>query len=255
MSTLGAWGATMAEAWWLAPAAALLAALLALAPLGTQVLARGVVFIDLAVAQAAAAAALWAGALAHDGPWWLPQALASAGALAAAAAVALLARRWPAQREALIGLLYVLGACAALLGARLDPHGRERLAELLAADLLWAGWPDATLLASCAAAVLLLRRGLARDAVFYPLFALAASVAVPVLGLFLVFALLIAPALWWRAGLAGGRALLLTATAGGAGLALSWGLDAPSGACVAAALALAGLAAALRVRRCARPGA
>lgn len=240
---------TLSDAWWLAPAAALLAALLTLAPLGSQVLARGVVFIDLAVAQAAAAAALWAGAAAAEGPWWLPQLLASAGALLAAALVALLARRWPAQREALIGLLYVLGACAALLGARVDPHGRERLSELLAADLLWAGWPDAALMAGCAVAVVLLRRRLARDAVFYPLFALAASVAVPVLGLFLVFALLIAPALWRQAGLAGGPALLLAAAAGGAGLALSWALDAPSGACVAGALALLGLAAALHVRR------
>jgi zinc/manganese transport system permease protein len=100
----------------------------------------------------------------------------------------------------------------------------------------------------------LLRGRLARDAVFYPLFALAASVAVPVLGLFLVFALLIAPALWQQAGLSTARALLLAAAAGGAGLALSWWLDAPSGACVTAALALLGLAAALAVRRCAPTG-
>ena len=46
-----------AELWYLTPMAALLLGLLALVPLGTQVLARGVVFIDLAVAQAAAAAA------------------------------------------------------------------------------------------------------------------------------------------------------------------------------------------------------
>jgi zinc/manganese transport system permease protein len=240
----------MADAWWLAPAAALLAALLALAPLGAQVLARGVVFIDLAVAQAAAAAALWAGALPHDGPWWLSQLMASAGALLAAALVALLARRWPAQREALIGLLYVLGACAALLGARVDPHGRERLAELLAADLLWAGWLQAAWLATAALLVALLHRRLGRDAVFYPLFALVASVAVPVLGLFLVFALLIAPALWLRSGLGALASCALAAAAGAAGLVLSWALDAPSGACVAAALALLGLAAALRVRRC-----
>lgn len=254
MITLSALGATMAEAWWLAPAVALLAALLALAPLGEQVLARGVVFIDLAVAQAAAAAALWAGAPAPEGAWWLPQALASGGALLAAAGVALLARRWPAQREALIGLLYVLGACAALLGARLDPHGRERLAELLAADLLWAGWPQAALLAGCAVVVALLRHRLGRDALFYPLFALAASVAVPVLGLFLVFALLIAPALWLRADGGRGRSLGLAVAAGAGGLALSWRFDAPSGACVAGALALLGLAAALRVRRCAPTG-
>jgi len=52
-----------AEFWFLTPMVALLLGLLALAPLGTQVLARGVVFIDLAVAQAAAAAALWVAAV------------------------------------------------------------------------------------------------------------------------------------------------------------------------------------------------
>ncbi len=225
------------QAWFLAPAAAVALGVLALAPLGAQVLARGVVFIDLAVAQAAAAAALWAGALIDHPSLLQAQSAAAAGALACAAAVALLARRRPAQREALIGLLYVLGACAALLGARLDPHGRERLAELLAADLLWAGWAEVGLLATCAGAVWFARHALPRDAVFYPVFALAASLVVPVLGLFVVFAALIAPALWQRAGWRPAPAALAGMTASALGLALSWLLDAPSGACVAVALA------------------
>jgi len=225
------------DAWFLVPALALLAGVAALAPLGVQVLARGVVFIDLAVAQAAAAAALWAGAWIDHPSLLQSQAAAAAGALCCAAAVAALARRRPAQREALIGLLYVLGACAALLGARQDPHGRERLAELLAADVLWAGWPQVALLSACAAAVALARRVLGRDALFYPVFALAASVAVPVLGLFVVFAALIAPALWQRAGWRAAPAAMAGVAAVALGLGLSWLLDAPSGACVAMALA------------------
>ena len=220
----------------------MLLGLLALAPLGAQVLRRGVVFIDLAVAQAAAAAALWVTALVDHPSWWLTQALASAGALLAALAVAGLSRRWPAQREALIGLLYVAGASLALLGARLDPHGRERMAELLAADLLWAGWPQVAAMAGAALLVGLLRRGLPRDAVFFPLFALVASLAVPVLGLFVVFALLIAPALARSAS----RGLIGSGLALAAGCAASWALDAPSGACVALALAAWGLLSALR---------
>lgn len=228
----------MSEFWFLAPALALLLGLLALAPLGEQVLRRGVVFIDLAVAQAAAAAALAVAAFVDHPGWWSTQAAALAGALLAAAFVALLARRAPQQQtEALIGLVYVGCACSALLAARSDPHGRERLAELLAADVLWAGWPQVAALAAAAALVLLLRRWLSRDAVFFPLFALAASLAVPVLGLFVVFALLIAPALWsGRAGLLG------AAKAMAAGFAASWWLDAPSGACVALALAAFGAA-------------
>ena len=209
-------------------------------------LQRGVVFIDLAVAQAAAAAALWVAALVDHPSWWVTQAVAAAGALACAGVVAALARRWPAQREALIGLLYVAGASAALLGARQDPHGRERLADLLAADLLWAGWPQAGLLAACAAAVLLSRRWLHHNPFFYAGFAVVASLAVPVLGLFVVFAALIVPALWRRAGLPAWAALVVTAAGAATGLAISWAWDAPSGACVALALAATGLVAATR---------
>lgn len=233
----------MAELWFLAPASALLAGLLALAPLGAQVLRRGVVFIDLAVAQAAAAAALAIAAFVDHPDWLTTQGAALAGALAAAAFVAWLAKRAPAQREALIGLVYVAAACAALLAARSDPHGRERLAELLAADVLWAGWPQAGLLAACALGVALTARWLHRDACFFPLFALVASLAVPVLGLFVVFALLIAPALWWR--LDAWMAVLGAVLALALGLSASWLADLPSGACVALALAVLGGGAAL----------
>ena len=228
------------HAWFLMPVAALMLGVVALAPLGAQVLARGVVFIDLAVAQAAAAAALWATSFLHHPDWLSMQALAVAGALGCAGTVALLSRRWPEQREALIGLLYVLGASAALLGARQDAHGRERMTELLAADVLWAQGPQVAVLGACALAVGLLGARLQRDRVFFPVFAVVASLAVPVLGLFLVFATLIAPALWQRAGAAPRWARLGAVAASGLGLATSWALDAPSGACIALALSAYG---------------
>jgi len=236
----------MPDAWFVLPVAALLFGALALAPLGAQVLARGVVFIDLAVAQAAAAAALGVGALVDHPDGLTVQAMALAGALGCAGLVAWLSRQWPQQREALIGLLYVLGASVALLGARLDPHGRERMAELLAADVLWAQGAQVGVLAAGALGVRLLGRWLDRDAVFFTVFAVAASLAVPVLGLFLVFALLIAPALWQRAGLPQRQALAGAVLASGAGLAASWAFDAPSGACVALALSAFGALSALR---------
>lgn len=230
-----------AELWYLTPMAALLLGLLALVPLGTQVLARGVVFIDLAVAQAAAAAALWVAAVVDHPNAWTTQAMATTGAMACAAAVAWLSRRWPQQREALIGLLYVLGASMALLGAGQDPHGRERLSQLLAADVLWADWPQVLVLGTCAAAVALSRRWLPRDAVFYPGFALVASLAVPVLGLFVVFAALIASALWQRAGVSAWLAGLGAVLASALGLLASWVLDVPSGAAVALSLSAFGV--------------
>ncbi len=243
------------QAWILLPLLALLFGVLALAPLGAHVLARGVVFIDLAVAQAAAAAAMWAGAVVDHPDWFTTQAMAIAGALVCAGLVALLARRWPGQREAQIGLLYVLGASAALLGAYQDPHGRERMSELLAADVLWAGWPQVAVLAMCAVVVPMFGRHLARDGVFFPVFAVVASLAVPVLGLFLVFAALIAPALWQRAGFPRMWSIAGAVVACTAGLAASWALDAPSGACIALALAAAGVLATLAGGRQSRTAA
>lgn len=233
------------EYWFLAPAAALLFGLLALAPLGSQVLARGVVFIDLAVAQAAAAAALGATTLLDHPGIVEVQVTAALGALSCAALVAALARRWPQQREALIGLIYVAGACLAMLAARGDPHGREHLSELLAADILWAEWSKAAMLAGCAAVVLLLQARwpalLRKDIVFFPCFAIVASMAVPILGLLLVFACLIGPGLWMRAGWSMPASIGAALLAAGLGLYGSWWFDAPSGACVALALALCGV--------------
>lgn len=231
-------------AWIAAPAAALVTACLLLVPLGSQVLARGVVFIDLAVAQVAACGVLVAGQ-------WLEGAPAAAGSLAAAIAALLgsglvwwLAGRWPAQREALIGLVYVGAACASVIAVAFDPHGRERLTGLLAADVLWVPWSSVLLLAATAGVVAALggTRRLVRDGVFYPLFAIALSVAVQALGLYLVFALLIGPALWTRRGTSLARSTQAAVAACAVGLGLSWGLDWPSGATVALACSVLGLA-------------
>jgi len=240
--------------WWLAPLLALGLGLMALAPLGEQVLRRGVVFIDLAVAQAAAAAALWWIWWQDHPPAWSMRMAALAGALVAVAWVRRLARRHPEQREALIGLVYVLGAALSVLGASQDAHGREHLAELLAADVLWADWPQVATMAALAAIGLLWHRLQARraekggapahaaDYGFYLWFALVASVAVGVLGLWLVFAGLIVPALLRWQGWRWRWCALAMLAASAAGLGLSSALDWPSGACVILVLALVGLA-------------
>jgi zinc/manganese transport system permease protein len=241
-----------AEWWLLTPVMALLFGVLSLAPLGAQVLARGVVFIDLAVAQAAAAAALWSGVWINHPTTLQTQFAAVIGAVGCAAIVAMLTRLWPAQREALIGLIYVIGASLAMLGAQLNAHGRERLSELLAADVLWASWGQVFLLALCAAVVSLIQYArplwLQRDLGFYLMFAVIASIVVPVLGLFVVFVGLITPALWHRAGLPWLLALASASAAAGLGLMFSWLLDLPSGTCVALSLGLLGLSSAFKPR-------
>ena len=62
--------------------------------------------------------------------------------------------------------------------------------------------------------------------------------------MFVLFAALIVPALWQRRGLPGWAAQAGTATVAAVGLAASWWLDAPSGVCVALAMALWGVASA-----------
>lgn len=239
------------ELGWLGmPLLALLAAVIALVPLGRQVLARGVVFIDLAVAQVAACGALAVAIWIDHPPAWQVNIGAGAAALLGAGLVWWLARSWPAQREALIGLVYVAGASLAMVAAAWDPHGRERLTALLAADVLWAAPAPTLWLGAFALVVAVLawsrRAALATDGLFYPVFALTLSAAVPVLGLYLVFAFLIAPALWARRNVRLGMACVLGFVAAVGGLALSWVLDWPSGACVATALSLAGMASAVR---------
>ena len=248
-----------ASPWFAVPLLALAAGIAALAPLGVQVLARGVVFIDLAVAQGAAAAALWAGTTLQAPSALAIRLAAVAGGVVVAALVAALAKRRPAEREALIGLIYVLGAALATLGASADPHGRERFAELLAADVLWADASQVALLGALAIGATLLGRALRGrrwpDALFYPVFAVFASLAVPALGLFIVFAALIVPALWQRNALPAWVAVAVATGAAAAGLAVSWALDRPSGACVAIALGACGVAAAFVPDRRRGPGA
>ena len=231
------------QTWLTLPLLALLGGLLALSPLGSQVLRRGVVFIDLAVAQAAAAAVIGVHFVWDLESGVLDQLAASAGALVVSLAIAGITRRWPAQREALIGLLYVAGACLAMLGASAHPHGKEKLMQLLAADVLWVNSFSVLALMLCAALMAVVRqtRWLANDTAFYVLFALVTSLAVPALGLFLVFSCLIAPALWVERGLRHGTAVLAAWAAAVAGLLVSWWLDTPSGPTIALGLTLWGV--------------
>jgi zinc/manganese transport system permease protein len=236
------------ETWFVFPALALIAGVLALTPMGTQVLRRGVVFIDLAVAQAAAAAVIWGNyKLQFDSPL-MDQIAATLGAMVVSLGVAWVARTWSKQREALIGLIYIAGACMALLGASKHLHGREKLFHLLAADVLWVDpfSVGVMMLAALAVHVIRLKNWLADDASFYAVFAVIASLAVPALGLFLVFASLIAPALWIQRGLNAWAAMGTASFFCLVGLLLSWVADTPSGPTVVITLAVFGVCAMFR---------
>ncbi|MBI4998084.1 MAG: metal ABC transporter permease [Rhodocyclales bacterium] len=239
---------------WTLLAAPFVAGLLVLAthvPLGIEVLRRGIIFIDLAIAQVAALGVIAAG-LAGGESGWAVQGAAAVAALVGAVLLTWTERRWPDIQEALIGLLFVTAAAAGILLLANNPHGGEHLRDLLAGQILWVGWAQLGPLALLTAALLATRAMLGKrlgNLGFYGVFALAVTATVQLVGVLLVFASLIAPAValrQWRRG----RLLaswLLGALGYGGGLVLSALVDVPAGAAVVCSLALA-TAAALAVQ-------
>jgi len=224
-------------------------------PLGRRVLARGIIFLDLAVAQLAVLGVVAAHALDLAADGWPTQLAAAAAALAGAALLAGCERRWPQIQEALIGSTFVVAASAAVLLLAGDPHGGEHLAELLTGQILWATPEQAARIAVLYGALLgfMAWRGERLGGLgFYLAFALAITASVQLVGVYLVFASLILPALAVR-GLPPRTALRTGWTVGAlayaGGLAASALLDWPAGPAIVIGLAAAALvAAAVRQR-------
>ena len=227
-----------------APLAAGVVVLASHARLGEAVLARGIVFIDLAIAQLAALGTMLASTVTHEHGTPGPASVAAgtACALIGALAIAGLGRRFAAWREALIGLVYAGAAVTGVLVASADPEGHHALSRMLAGDVLWTGWRDLLPIAVATLAWFALRRlagGRANgDALFYPAFAILVSLSVPLLGVYLVFASLIVPAIVRAAhpGFPPAATVVLAAVAWAVGLGASLLADAPSGPCVVVAL-------------------
>src|SRR5512147_1043216 len=119
---------------------ALLAGLLVTAthvPLGMQVLERGIVFIDLAIAQVAGAGVIVADALGWEPTGAAVQVAALGAALGCALLLTWTERRWPEVQEAMIGVVFVLASSAAVLLLAKNPHGGEHLRDLLVGQILW----------------------------------------------------------------------------------------------------------------------
>lgn len=217
-------------------------------PLGMRVLARGIVFIDLAIAQIAGLGVIGADALGLPDGGWAVQAAAVAAALAGATLLTWTERRAPEQQEALIGVLFVLASCAGILLLAGNPHGGEHLKDLLVGQILWVAPTQLLWLGGVTAALLAFMRwgGLERWGRFgfYAAFAVAVTASVQVVGVYLVFSSLIVPALATLAW-GGTRRLALGLALGalgyGTGLAGSALWDLPSGAVVVCVLAGAGL--------------
>lgn len=222
--------------------AAGLLVLLTHVPLGMEVLRRGILFIDLAVAQIAGFGIVAAHALGAESHGWQMQAAALAAALAGACFLHWREKRNPEQQEAIIGVSFVAAACATLLVLAKDPQAGEHMRELLVGQILWTTWAGLAPLAMATAAVLALRRWRRTSTLaFYLAFALAITASVQVVGVYLVFASLIVPALAARDRPMRGFAVGVAGYA--AGLIVSALFDLPSGAAIVLALVLAAIAA------------
>ena len=212
------------------------------APLGIQVLKRGIVFIDLAVAQIAGLGVIlgdWLG-FEHHGP--AVQVCALGAALAGALLLNWTERLWPQVQEAIIGVVFILAANAAILLLAANPHGAEHLKDLLVGQVLWVSAADLPLVALASALILALWWWLGQRW-FYVLFACAVTVSVQLVGIYLVFATLIVPALATRQ-LARARVPAchaLGALGYATGLALSAISDLPAGPLVVCTLSALGI--------------
>jgi len=220
-------------------------------PMGQQVLARGIVFIDLAIAQIAGLGVIAADTMGWEPQGFVAQIAAVSAALVGALILTFTEKRWPEVQEALIGALFVLAACGGILLMAGNPHGGEHLRDLLVGQILWVSYGQLLPVLPLTAAILALWFG-ARDRLgrigFYAVFALAVTASVQLVGVYLVFASLIIPALAGRFHPAR-RRLVVGYSVGvlgyALGLTLSAVFDLPSGAVVVCMLAMVAVIAAM----------
>jgi zinc/manganese transport system permease protein len=217
-------------------------------PLGTEVIRRGIIFIDLAIAQVAALGVIAADFSGFELEGWLVQVAAVSAALVAAFLLHLTDKRWPDIQEALIGVSFVLAATAGMLLLAGNPHGGEHLEELLVGQVLWVNYEQLIPVSFVSALVLAawywMRRRM-HGFGFYALFAFAVTSSVQLVGIYLVFASLIIPALATRHIERRGLRILCGYGVGMvgclAGLVLSLAADLPAGGVIVWGLAASAL--------------
>lgn len=171
-------------------------------PLGMQVLSRGIVFIDIAIAQIAGVGVIAADLFGWEHEGHAVQVAALSAALLGALLLTWTEKRWPEVQEALIGCVFVLAATLEILLLAGNPHGGEHLRELLIGQILWVNGAQLTTVAVLTAVICVAWFGLGAERLgrigFYVLFGLAVTASVQMVGIYLVFASLIIPALATR---------------------------------------------------------
>ncbi len=186
--------------------------------LGLHVIAREVIFVDLALAQMAAlgsVVALLVG-VAPDSPTAFVSALLFTAVGAAVFALTRTAGKGRVPHEAIIGIVYVVASAAAILVADKAPRGAEAIRDVLVGAIIWVTWPTILKKTIAYGALglfhyLLRRRFLTIsfqpeeaqrhgwkirwwDFWFYISFGLAVTISVPLAGVLMVFTMLVVPA-------------------------------------------------------------
>ena len=234
--------------------------------LGVHVLAREVVFVDIAMAQIAALGATGAFLLGYEVETWQSYAYALGATLIGAVVLALTrSRRRHVSHEAVIGVVYAVSSAAAVLVADRSAHGAEQVRGMLVGNLLSVTPFEVGKVAVLYALVGLLHwvcrkpfflistdpggayaaglRVRLWDLLFYASFGVVVASSVRIGGVLLVFSYLIVPAL--AAVMLGGSigTRLLVGWAFGTvvsviGMIASAALDLPTGATVVCAFGL-----------------
>ncbi len=218
-------------------------------PLGQVVLARGIIFMDIAIAQFAGFGVIVADALGYEPHGWGVQFSAAGAALLGSLVLNWSERHWPDVQEALIGVGFVLASTAGILVLSNNPHGAEHLKDLLVGQIIWVlpreAFGHGVLYAILLIAWFGFRRRLGRPG-FYVIFALAVTASVQLVGVFLVFTTLILPALATRRLPDGPKRLWISYALGfasyAAGLGLSAAYDLSTGAIITVAFIALGTA-------------
>ena len=216
-------------------------------PLGREVIRRGIIFIDLAIAQIAGLGVIVAFQFGWEMHGIEAQFAAVISALLGAWLLHSIEKKAGEHLEALIGISFVLAATASLLMLANNPHGSEHLKELLVGQILWVDWSQIVIAAVVSAVVVFIwfnYKNKIGNIGFYILFAVSITSSVQLIGVYLVFTSLIVPALA-AAKYSVKPALVLAGIVGItgylSGLIISALFDLPSGAVIVWCLAVSAL--------------
>ncbi|MBT4989117.1 MAG: metal ABC transporter permease [Rickettsiales bacterium] len=165
--------------------------------LGIKVLERGIVFIDLAIAQIAGLGLVIAGIFLSEYSWSY-QFIALSFAILASLFFYYIEKSAPDIQEAIIGCSFVLAASLSILFLSNHSHGSDEIKHLLSGQILFVTFQDILQHLPIYIGVIGLwffkpqiRNGIG----FYLIFAIAITSSVQLVGIYVVFASLILPAI------------------------------------------------------------